>query len=216
MAKAVLFDMDGVLAFTEQFYNRRRMDYLAEHGLCFDEVPDFSGSDDAAMWEALIPDDAGRRRRLHAGYEEYSSAHPTPWATVANPQAATTFGLLRRRGISVAICSSSPRALVDELVVALDVEGLVDCTMSGYDCSEFKPSPEIYLRTMGGLGVSADQSIVVEDSPIGIAAGKRSGALVCALRPPAGVRLDQSGADVIIDHLMDVVPLAMSGRVPRQ
>ena len=209
MAKAVLFDMDGVLAFTEQFYNQRRVDYLAEHGLCFDEVPDFSGSDDAAMWEALIPDDADRRHRLHAGYEEYSRAHPTPWAAVANPQAATTFGLLRRRGISVAICSSSPRALVDELVVALDVEGLVDC-------SEFKPSPEIYLRTMGGLGVSVDQSIVVEDSPIGIAAGKRSGALVCALRPPAGVRLDQSGADVIIDHLMDVVPLAMSGRVPRQ
>lgn len=216
MAKAVLFDMDGVLAFTEQFYNQRRMDYLAEHGLCFDKVPDFSGADDAAIWEALVPDDAGRRRRLHAGYEEYSSAHPTPWAAVANPQAATTFGLLRRRGISVAICSSSPRALVDELVVALDLEDLVDCTMSGYDCSEFKPSPEIYLRAMDGLGIHASQSIVVEDSPIGIAAGKRSGALVCALRPPAGVRLDQSGADVIIDDLVDVVPLATSGRLAHQ
>ena len=44
MARAVLFDMDGVLAFTEQFYNQRRVDYLVGKGFRFDAVPDFSGS----------------------------------------------------------------------------------------------------------------------------------------------------------------------------
>ena len=50
MARAVLFDMDGVLAFTEQFYNQRRVDYLVGKGFRFDAVPDFSGSNDRAIW----------------------------------------------------------------------------------------------------------------------------------------------------------------------
>ena len=90
----------------------------------------------------------------------------------------------------------------------LDLTDDVDLTISGHDCSAFKPSPEIYQRAMRYLGVTPDESIVVEDSPIGIEAGRRSGALVCALRPPEGVRLDQSAADVVIEELIDVVGLA--------
>lgn len=41
--------------------------------------------------------------------------------------------------------------------------------------------------------------------PLGIEAGKRSGARVLALRPHEGVNLDQSAADVIIDNLTDIL-----------
>lgn len=87
MARAVLFDMDGVLAFTEQFYNQRRVDYLVGKGFRFDEVPDFSGSNDRAIWESLVPGDAELRRVLYDGYRAYSDTHPTPWRKVANPDA---------------------------------------------------------------------------------------------------------------------------------
>ena len=40
---------------------------------------------------------------------------------------------------------------------------------------------------------------------MGIEAGVRSGARVLALRPHEGVTLDQSGADKIIDSLMDIL-----------
>ena len=49
------------------------------------------------------------------------------------------------------------------------------------------------------------ECLVIEDSPLGIEAGKRSGARVLALRPHEGVNLDQSAADVVIDNLSDIL-----------
>ena len=62
--------MDGVLAFTEGFYTNRRLAYLAEHGIVFDEVPDWTGSNDNEVWESSVPDPE-RRERLRAGYKVY-------------------------------------------------------------------------------------------------------------------------------------------------
>lgn len=43
------------------------------------------------------------------------------------------------------------------------------------DAREIKPNPEIYLRVMRELGVSAKECLVFEDSLIGIEAAKRAG-----------------------------------------
>ncbi len=58
---------------------------------------------------------------------------------------------------------------------------------------------------MGQLGVEPGECLVIEDSPLGIEAGKRSGARVMALKPHEGVHLDQSGADMVIDSLWDIL-----------
>lgn len=209
MPRAVLFDMDGVLAFTEQFYNRRRVDYLVEKGFRFDSVPDFSGSNERAIWEALVPGDPTLRARLHEGYRAYSDAHPTPWREVANPDAVPVMRDLREQGVRCAICSSSYPELISEFMRSTGVRPYVSLAISGQECHAFKPDPEIYLTAMDCLGVTARDCVVVEDSPIGIRSGKASGALVCALRPRPGVKLDQGEADVVVDSLMEVVPLAL-------
>ena len=69
MIKAVLFDMDGVLVDTEWFYNRRRVAFMEEKGFHFDEIPDLSGSNEPAIWEALVPDDVELRERLRVEYK---------------------------------------------------------------------------------------------------------------------------------------------------
>lgn len=58
---------------------------------------------------------------------------------------------------------------------------------------------------MEALGVEPTECLVIEDSPLGIEAGKRSGARVLALRPHEGVNLDQTGADAVIDNLADIL-----------
>ncbi len=93
----------------------------------------------------------------------------------------------------------------DELVEIAGIADVLDYTISGHECSAFKPDPEIYLRAMEALGVEPAECLVIEDSPLGIEAGKRSGARVLALRPHEGVNLDQSAADVVIDNLTDIL-----------
>ena len=206
MIKAVLFDMDGVLADTERFYNRRRVAYMEEKGFHFDEVPDLSGSNEPAIWEALVPGNLTLREELLAEYKKrYCPAHPIPYAELLNEQTEPVMRELHERGVKCAIASSSYRELIDELVEIAGIADVLDYTISGHECSAFKPDPEIYLRAMEALGVVPAECLVIEDSPMGIEAGKRSGARVLALRPHEGVNLDQSVADAIIDNLADIL-----------
>ena len=206
MIKAVLFDMDGVLADTERFYNRRRVAYMEEKGFHFDEIPDLSGSNEPAIWEALVPGNLTLREELLAEYKKrYCPAHPIPYAELLNEQTEPVMRELHERGVKCAIASSSYRELIDELVEIAGIADVLDYTISGHECSAFKPDPEVYLRAMEALGMEPVECLVIEDSPLGIEAGKRSGARVLALRPHEGVNLDQSAADAIIDNLSDIL-----------
>lgn len=205
MINAVLFDMDGVLVDTEWFYNRRRCAYLEEHGFAFDTIPDLSGSNETAIWEYFVPDDVRRREDLRLGYREYQKMHPVPYCELLNRDARPVMEELHARGVRQAIASSSYRTLIDEFVKVAGVADVLDYTISGHECSAFKPDPEIYLRAMGELGVGPEECLIIEDSPLGIEAGRRSGARVLALRPHEGVHLDQTHADAIIDTLWDII-----------
>lgn len=53
MIEAVIFDMDGVLADTEYYYENRRKNFLLENGIPIPEG-NFIGSNEKAIWEALV------------------------------------------------------------------------------------------------------------------------------------------------------------------
>ncbi|MDY2777741.1 MAG: HAD family phosphatase [Collinsella sp.] len=205
MLRAVLFDNDGVLVDTEWFYNRRRVAYLRTQGFVFDEIPDLSGSDEVSVWEHFVPDDPVRRRQLKEGYASYMEEHPVPYDELLNRDAGPVMAELRSRGVMCAIASSGRLEMIQQMVDAAQIEDMLDLKLSAHDCGAFKPDPDVYLRAMELLGVSPDECLVIEDSPLGIEAGVRSGARTLALRPKEGVSLDQSGAHRVIDNLWDIL-----------
>ena len=206
MIKAVLFDMDGVLVDTEWFYNRRRCAYLETKGFVFDEIPDLSGTNDIYVWEYFEPDDARRRAELKREYvEQYMPAHPVPYDELKNKDAKPVMEALRERGVVSAIATSGQPEMIEELVEAADLRDVLVATVSGHEVAAFKPDPAVYLRTMELLGVAPEECLVVEDSPLGIEAGRHAGCRTLALRPREGVSLDQSKADRIIDSLWDLL-----------
>ena len=204
MFKAVLFDMDGVLADTESFYNRRRAAYLAKVLPGYDGPWDFAGSNDVAIWETFVPGDAVLRDRLHAGYDRYRAEHPEDYRALGNPEAPAVFACLKDAGMLVGIASSSEVAMIERMMRETGLVGFVDAYVSGHDVERHKPAPDVYLACMEQLGVRPQECVVVEDSATGIAAGLAAGAYVVALAQYVAPGTDQSAADLCISRLAEL------------
>ena len=205
MYRGIIFDMDGVLADTESYYTNRRDEYLRLMGYQRQENTDFTGSNEKALWETMVPNDPELRQELLMGYRAYRKLHPIPFRELLDPQAAALFRTLKERGLKIGIASSSDPKAIAALVQAAGVEELVDSQISGDQCKAHKPDPEIYLRSLKALGLTAGEALAAEDSPTGILSAKRAGLTVLALRPRHDEPLDQSAADTVISQLMDVV-----------
>lgn len=205
MIKAVLFDKDGVLMDSEAEYERRRQIFFSERGIDSSGFPDFYGSNNDVIWRTVEPNDAERRARLAAEFVERFKDEPMIYADYVYPAVRPTLEALRARGILTALVSSSPRKFIDRFLDETGLTELFDYTVSGEECENHKPAPDVYLRAMEALGVHPDEVLVVEDSPLGIAAGRAAGAFVLAPSVPSAPGVDQSEADARIVDISGVL-----------
>ena len=205
MIKAVLFDKDGVLMDSEAEYERRRQIFFSERGIDSSGFPDFYGSNNDVIWRTVEPNDAGRRARLAVEFVERFKDEPMIYADYVYPAVRPTLEALRARGILTALASSSPRKFIDRFLDETGLTELFDYTVSGEECENHKPAPDVYLRAMEALGVHPDEVLVVEDSPLGIAAGRAAGAFVLAPSVPSAPGVDQSEADARIVDISGVL-----------
>ncbi len=206
MVKGIIFDMDGVLVDSESFYEHRRKDFLQRMEFTAEGEQDFTGSNERAIWEALVPEDSEFREELLMGYRAFRRLHPVPYGELLDEQVPGLFHQFKSRRLKIGIASSSAQDAVESMVKAADIGSLVDYIISGEDCTAHKPAPEIYLRALEGLGLSPEEAFAVEDSPTGIAAAKNAGLRVYALKPRHG-KMDQSAATAVIGKLTDLLDL---------
>jgi beta-phosphoglucomutase len=86
---------------------------------------------------------------------------------------------LRRRGIKIAIGSSSKNA--GPILKAIGLHNTFDAVVDGTHIRRSKPDPEVFTLAGVRLGVPSEQCLVVEDAAAGVDAGLAAGMRVLAV-----------------------------------
>lgn len=112
---------------------------------------------------------------------------------------------LRRLGLRLAIVSNWDCSLRDTLA-ELGLSGLVDEIVVSAEAGARKPAPAIFERALSALGVPAEASLFIGDSPETDIAGARSAGIDALLLDRNGLVADTEGVERIFT-LADLPPL---------
>jgi len=201
---AVIFDMDGVLVDTENFYDSRRKKFFAEKGISTSHLPlnFFTGGQMSQMWPEILRDKYQKSwaDQLQSDYLQLKVNLPIPYKELLFPGVRELLNDLKSQGLKIGLASSSSFEEINRNLTENKLAAYFDAVLTGEDFLETKPNPEIYHTAMAKLSVAADKTLVIEDSERGIAAGKASGATVWAIHD-SKFGLDQSAADEIFENL---------------
>ena len=201
---AFIFDLDGTLVETERL---KALSYANVVGnLTGARTPDHRvieiyerivGSTDEmvcrqmieefSISESLEPVDGEIWKHLHQiRMDDYRDNDGAPECLQANVYQHNV-DLLRNQksiGRTVSVATSSFGDEAKRVLDALGIRVLLDDVVGRDSVRNPKPNPEIYLLAMSRLGVSPEEVIIIEDSPIGTEAAMASGAAwICVSTP---------------------------------
>ena len=86
-------------------------------------------------------------------------------------------------GGKTAIASTARKENLLNAIDYLGVGNIFDVIYTGVDVTQGKPSPEIYHKTMQAINVTPAETLIFEDSQVGIEAAKASGANLMIVTP---------------------------------
>lgn len=101
-----------------------------------------------------------------------------------------TFKNLKKDGYQLACCSNSIRSSVLEMLIRIGIKDYIDLIVSNQDVTNSKPHPEMYWVAMTLFDRLPENTLIVEDSPPGLLAAKRSGANIMRVKSPEDVTYD--------------------------
>jgi len=97
---------------------------------------------------------------------------------------------LKKDGFIIYVASNSIKQSLKLFLLSLGVMEYVDDFISNEDVKNSKPHPEMYLYSMVKAGALPSETMIVEDSNVGIIAARESGANVCIVKNPEEVTID--------------------------
>lgn len=176
MIRAIISDFDGTLVDT---FSANRMAYqraFSECGITLttDKYRECFGLRyDAFMARMGICDDniANKIKELKKYYYPCYFEH-----FVSNHTLINLIDTFHRMGGKTAIASTARKENLMNAVNHLGIADYFDLIYTGVDVKYGKPSPEIYLKAMAALGVKSEETLIFEDSEVGIQAAKAAGA----------------------------------------
>lgn len=190
---AVIFDNDGLTLDTETVWSRAEVTLFADHGRVFTHAHKLelvgsagpvAGAKIAGMLGLPASEGGQLLARLHVLVLEELAAGCEAMAGVRELLAE-----LGARGVPVALCSNSPRSIVDAALRGSGMKGAFAATIAGDDGHAPKPAPDPYLAAAAALGMPPAGCVALEDSPTGAGSARAAGMRVLGVPSVPGVDL---------------------------
>ncbi|RXH26033.1 phosphatase [Bradyrhizobium nanningense] len=218
-AAALIFDVDGTLAETEELHRQAFNHAFARHGLDWQW--------DRAVYKDLLRVTGGkeRMRAYHAGLgitpplpdEDIAALHRIKTAHYAElvetgccelrPGVIELLAAAKARGQRLAIATTTSHgniaALLSQTLGARWAFGF-DAIVAGDDVRHKKPAPDVYQETLARLKLDAADCVAIEDSANGLIAASRAGIPVLITRSMFFRDEDFSAARFVLDDLSEL------------
>jgi beta-phosphoglucomutase family hydrolase len=204
--RAVLWDLDGVIADTGRYHCRAWQEIFTPMGIDFTEehfTKHFGQRNDTIIRDTVGIDISQEELDDIADRKEKAYRRLVAENIQALSGAIDLLKALEKDSIPSAIASSAPPENVDVIIKGLGITKLFQAIACGREVTEGKPSPQIFLKAAEKLGVKPIDCVVIEDAVAGVAGAKRAGMkCVAVTNSHAGDRLKE--ADLVVSSLEDV------------
>jgi HAD superfamily hydrolase (TIGR01509 family) len=181
---AVIFDLDGVLADSEPWWNQIDAKLLAEYGVAYRgeyhrnvlgvsyrlAVEFYKNA-----FQISVPVEKLMRRRGEIAAEFFANQ------VGLFPSAEATLEKLRQMELCLAVATSSVSASARPFLERTGIRKSLEVIVTGDEVARGKPHPDIYLIAANKLDVPANACLVIEDALSGVAGAKAANMRVAAI-----------------------------------
>jgi len=188
LIKLIVFDLDGVLVDTKDFHYEALNKALSEiddrYAISYEEhIRKYDGLKTEKKLMMLTEEkgfpvdfyNSVWKRKQEITIEMFSDLKE-------NQSLISLLSNLKKSGYTIVCCSNSIKKTI---LVALSKIGIIeffDEIVSNEDVTSGKPHPEIYWKAMSKFSFLPEETLIIEDSPIGLLAAKRSNANILRVK----------------------------------
>jgi alpha,alpha-trehalose phosphorylase len=191
--RAVIFDLDGVIADTAVVHDAAWRRLAGEEGLPFDSAigerlkgVDRMGSLDILLERATRPYSNEEKLALSERKNDYYREQIGRFGPEQLlPGAREAIAAVRAAGLKVGLASASRNAPL--LLERMGIDGLFDYVVDAAHIQRSKPDPEIFLAAAAGLGVPPAACLGIEDAAAGVASIHAAGMAAVGIGQPAAL-----------------------------
>jgi beta-phosphoglucomutase len=204
---AFIFDLDGVIVFTDKFHYQAWKKMADKMGIYFDETINnrLRGVSRMESLEIILErcdKEVSAEQKLLLAEEKnntYRQLLDSMTPADVTDQVRQTLQKLREGGYQLAIGSSSKNTrFILEKVGLLD---FFDAISDGNNIKNSKPDPEVFLKAAEYLQTEPTHCLVVEDAYAGIDAAKAGGMVAAAI----GDAASYEKADIVLTSFADLL-----------
>ena len=206
--KGLIFDLDGVIVFTDQYHYKAWKQMADEKGIYFDQeinnrLRGVSRMDSLEIilerYEGHPLSDEEKQKMAEEKNDIYKKLLEQMTPADVSDEVKETLDELHRRGYLLSIGSSSRNAKY-----ILEIIDKFDAISDGTNIKKSKPDPEVFLKAAEFLGLKPEECGVVEDAYAGIDAAVSGHMTAIAIGDAAGY----DKADYKLSTFKDLLDIA--------